>query len=106
MKKLKEEMNEMLDIFDAYQIPEDVQKYVITEGIYFCFSYGIDRSGIDRDFDCFKFARFLKFCKDNGVNLDANKIIKDSCNPKYQELVHLFDKLDKDLQSKKKKKTK
>ena len=95
MKSLREEINEALDVFDVYGIPEEKQRYIINEGVYFCFSYGIDRAGIDRSFDCFKFARFLTFCKNMGLDLDANKFLKECSDLKYQDLVHSFDKLDR-----------
>ena len=95
MKNLREELDETLDVFDAYGISEEKQRYIINEGVYFCFSHGTDRAGIDRSFDCFKFARFLTFCKNMGLDLDANKFLKECSDLKYQDLVHSFDKIDK-----------
>ena len=106
MSNLREELNEMLDVFESYGISEEKQRYIINEGVYFCFSYGTDRAGIDRDFDCFKYARFLKFCKENGYDIDGDKLVYASTyKDGMMELVHAFDKLDRMTKDKTKSKT-
>mgnify|MGYP003571597155 CR=1 FL=1 len=101
MENLKEEVNKMLDIFNAYQIPEEKQKTIITEGVYFSFSYGgIDRSNSNRKFNCFKFSRFLDFCRKAEIELDVNEMLNSPWNSKYEELVHFFDSIDKEAQNK------
>ena len=107
MGNLREEINEALDIFDAYGISEEKQLYIIGEGgVYFNFDYGTDRQGINRSFDTLKFARFLKFCKNAGIEIDADKLVYGSTyEDGMMELVHSFDKLDKMSKDKTKRKT-
>ena len=96
MENLKVEVNKMLEIFDFYKIPERKQREIITNGVFYCFSFGTDREGIDRAFDCFKVARLLQFCKCSGIAINANKLVGSIYD--YQEdkdLIHSFDKLDK-----------
>ena len=97
MKNLREELNTALDIFDAYGISDEKQRYIISNGgVYFNFAYGTDRQSINRKFDTLKFARFLKFCQTSGIIVDADKLIYGSSYGEgFMELVHAFDKLDK-----------
>ena len=95
MDDLKNEINEMLEIFNIYEIPVETQRYIITHGVYFDFAYGPDRSGINRNFDCFKFSRFLKFCINSNFKLNANEMIRKPWDSEYMDLIHLFDKMDK-----------
>ncbi len=107
MRKLREELNEALDIFDLYGISEEKQNYIIRNGgVYFNFAYGTDRSGINRMFDPLKFARFLKFCQTSGIIIDADALVYGSSYGEgLMELVHAFDKLDKMSKDKTKSKT-
>ena len=109
MDNLRKEMNEALDIFDAYEISEEKQRYIIGNGgVYFNFAHGTDRNGINRKFDTLKFARFLKFCQTSGIIVDADDLVYGSSYgyaDGLMELVHAFDKLDKMSKDKTKSKT-
>ena len=97
MKKLRDEINEMLDVFDEYGMSEEMQLYVIKEGVKFGY-YN------EYDFDCFKFARLLKFCKMTNIKIDLGKMVYSGFEPeKYLDLASSFDKVDK-MSNKKSKK--
>ena len=101
MGELRTEINETLDIFDSYQIPEERQRELITSGIHFTFTYGgPDPNHINRRFDCFKFARMLKFCQDAKYDLDVEAMLRSPWDDKYQKLVHFFDSMDREVQRK------
>ena len=104
---LREEINEVLDIFDEFGISEEKQLYIMQNGgVYFNFAYGTDRHGVNRKFDCLKFARFLKFCKCAGIEINASDLVYTSSYDEYMmDLVHSFDKIDQ-VQEKKRKKIK
>ena len=108
MNNLREQINEALDIFDLYGISEEKQLYIIGNGgVYFNFTHGTDRQGINRKFDPLKFARFLKFCQTSGIILDADALVYGSSYGEgLMELVYAFDKLDKISKDKTKNKIK
>lgn len=87
---LKEELIEALTIFDSYNIPEDRQRSIITNGVHFDFTWGDpDYKRRNRFYDVFEFANFLKICTNIGVELDANDLLKNYCNKdkEYEELL-------------------
>ncbi len=95
MNNLREELNESLNVFDAFGIPEEQQRLIVLDGVYFWYSPGTTQFDLDRHFNCFKFARFLKFCSETGVQINFEQFFKEKNNRKYMELVHSFDKFDK-----------
>ncbi len=107
MKKLRDEINEMLDIFDAYGIPEEKQRWIIVLGASFSFSPESGQYADEHTYDCFKVARFLKFCKDNGIIIDANELYNSFYSDAYtdgiKEIVYSFEKYDAMSQNKLKK---
>jgi hypothetical protein len=99
MNNLKEELIEMAEIFDYYNIPEDEQRNIITSGLYFEFNYHDTKR-----LDCFSAAELLKLCKNIDPEFDANQMIKDLRNrrdDKYESLVKFYS----DLKTKNKTKT-
>ena len=104
MDNLKNELIEMVDIFDYYNIPEEKQMYLITSGVSFEFNRN-ERVRLD----CFEFANLLKFCKNINSNFDANKMLRDLNNRRdtnYESLVKLFMEMNKKEKAKSLKKTK
>ena len=88
MNNLKEELIEMIEIFDYFNIPEDEQRNLITSGLYFVFDYHDTKK-----LDCFGAANFLKLCKNVDSEFDANQMIKDLRNRRdceYEPLVKLY----------------
>ena len=88
MKKLKKEIKEMLEIFDLFQIPEEMQRDIIINGLKF--SSFVDNIEINQNFDCFKFAKFLRYCKEIMLEFNANEFINNSNNIEYIELLRIF----------------
>lgn len=85
---LKEELIEALAIFDSYNIPEDRQRSIITNGVRFDFTWGDpDPRRRNRFYDVFEFANFLKICTNMELELDANDLLKNYCNDGYEELL-------------------
>ena len=92
MGELKNELNETVDIFDYYKIPEERQRYIITSGVYFEFNRNHNIL-----LNCFTFAKLLKFCQKIDPDFDANKLFYDLNNRQdndYESLVKLFLELD------------
>ena len=95
-KSFREEMVEMLDIFDYYGITEKKQRKVVTEGVDFNYTWGdIDYNHENKQYDCFKFARFLVFCKNNGYNLNANRFLDCPTADVYKPALGFFEAMDK-----------
>ncbi len=104
MDNLKNELIEMVDIFEYYNIPVDKQMYLITSGVYFEFNRN-DRVRLN----CFEFAYLLKFCKNINSNFDANKMLRDLNDRRdsnYESLVKLFMEMNKKEKAKSLNKTK
>ena len=94
MNSLKEELDEMLNLFDYFKIPEKKQRDIIMNGVDFNYTWGdIDYNHHNRKFDCLKFTRFLKYCKESGVPFDMDNYLAE----KFMYFVHEFDKQDKEL---------
>ena len=92
MGELKNELIEMVDIFDYYQISEERQRSIITSGVYFEFN----RNDSIR-LSCFRFAKLLKLCQSINTEFDANKMFYDLNNRRdndYETLVKLFVEMD------------
>ena len=91
MNNLKKELNEMLKIFNFFKISEEQQREIISHGVDFNYTFGdIDYDSRNRQFDCFKFSRFLIYCKKCGVPFDMNNFL----SVKFEFFVHEFDKID------------
>ena len=91
MNNLKKELNEMLKIFNFFKISEEQQRDIISNGVHFNYTWGdIDYDHRNRQFDCFKFSRFLIYCKKCGVPFDMNNF----SSVKFEFFVHEFDKMD------------
>jgi hypothetical protein len=93
MEDLEKELIEMVRIFDSCQIPEEMQREIITEGVYFLFDDNNHAS-----LDCFKFAELLTLCKSLDSDFDANKMLNDIHGyvpTEYEETVKFFIDLEK-----------
>lgn len=92
MENLKNELIEMVDIFDYYQISEEKQRSIITSGV--CFDF--NRNDSIR-LSCFRFVKFLKLCQNINPEFDANKMFYDLNNRRdndYEYLVKLFIEME------------
>lgn len=89
-KNLKEEILEMLEIFELYQIPEDKQKELISKGgLDFDFTYGDpDPHNRNKSFNVFEVADILKVCNILSIPLDANHMIDYPFDTEYEELIN------------------
>jgi hypothetical protein len=73
---LKEEIAEIFDLFDYYNIPEDSQRGIFSRGVNFDFTYGDpDYNHINENLDVFGVGMLLKYCKENNINIDISEII-------------------------------
>ena len=92
MNNLKKELNEMLKLFDYFKISEEQQRDIICNGVDFNYTWGdIDYNHHNRKFDCFKFSRFLKYCKESGIPFDMDNYLAE----KFMFFVLVFDERDK-----------
>ena len=92
MSELENELNNMIEIFDYYNIPEERQKFIITSGVYFEFNRNESVK-----LDCFMFSRLLMFCKRIDPNFNVNKMLDDLNNRRdsdYEFLVKCFIDMD------------
>lgn len=98
---LKDELMKALEIFDSYNIPEERQRQIVTDGVHFDFTYGdSDPNHRNKYFNVFDFANFLNICTLMGFEIDANAILEDSCNTEYEDLLkaaETFQKFSKKL---------
>ena len=79
MYNLKNELIEMVEIFDYFQISESRQINIIKYGVNFEFYPG----DIIR-LNCFSFVNFLKLCKSIDNEFSATQLLDDMNNRRYK----------------------
>lgn len=93
MEKLKNELIEMVNVFDSCKISEENQREIIIDGVNFLFD---DEN--HAKLDCFKFSKLLRFCKSFYPDFDVNKMLDDIrrgyADEEYETLVKFFLQLE------------
>ena len=85
---LREEILEILDLFDMYKIPEDDQRRLFENGLYFDFTYGDpDPRNRNQRLNVFGMGMLLKTCKENGIKLNVKQLLQEPYNFKNEELI-------------------
>lgn len=81
---LRDELLEMIELFDLYNITEENQRRIIENGIYFDFTRGsIDLAKRNKRLTPLEFAKLLKMCATMHIPLDANDIIERPIQYEY-----------------------
>lgn len=92
---LRDEVIEMLDIFDEYQIPEDNQRKIISNGVDFDFTYGDpDPHKRNKYLNAFQFAELLKTCKRMNIPLDVNHMLEKPYSLEYENLLNFINSIE------------
>lgn len=75
---LREQVAEILDIFDKFGIPEDEQRRLFEHGLYFDFTYGDpDPNHINQHLTVFGVAILLKTCLDNNIRVNIHQLLNE-----------------------------
>ena len=85
---LKDEILEILELFDKYKISEKDQRRLFENGIYFDFTYGDpDPSNKNQHLNIFGIGMLLKTLEENHIRININKLINEPYNFPYEALV-------------------
>ena len=90
MYNLKNELNEMIDLFQTFNISEEKQRDIIINGVYFGFDGGW---GEHEKLNCFQFANFIKMLKMTIPNFTTEQLFIDLQNNNdnlYKEAIKFF----------------
>ena len=75
---LREEIQEALDLFDEFKIPEEDQRRLFEEGLHFDFTYGDpDYGNINQHLNVFGVAMLLKTCRENKIRINIKQLLKE-----------------------------
>jgi hypothetical protein len=75
---LREEIQEALDLFDEFKIPEEDQRRLFEEGLHFDFTYGDpDYSHRNQQLNVFGVAILLKTCRENHIRINTKKLLRE-----------------------------
>ncbi len=90
---LIDEVFEALEIFEYYNIPEQEQRDLFNQTIYFDFTYGDPDPGKqNRYVGVLQFAKLLQICKEINLVIDVNDVLKRPWAFEHSELVHYVTK--------------
>ena len=85
---LKDEILEILDLFDKYQISEDNQRKLFEKGLYFDFTYGDpDPTNKNQHLNIFGIGILLKTCLENNIRININKLLNEPYMFKDEDLI-------------------
>lgn len=85
---LKDEILEILELFDKYKISEENGRRIFEKGIYFDFTYGDpDPRNRNQYLNVFGVGMLLKTCYENHIKININKLINEPYNFPYEDLV-------------------
>ncbi len=74
---LKDEILEVLELFEKYQIPEEQQRELFAHGLHFDFTYGDpDYNGRNQHLTVFGVGILLKTCLETKRRLNVKKLLK------------------------------
>ena len=87
---VKEEILEILELFDQYKITEENQRIIIEEGLHLNFTFGApDPSHRNKTLNVFGVGLLLRICEEYHIRININTIIKDPWKlPEYEELIN------------------
>ena len=71
---LKDEILEVLDLFEKFQISDEKQREIFKNGLYFDYAYG-DPSPKNQHLNFFGVGILLKTCLENNIEIDVNQLI-------------------------------
>ena len=93
---LREEILEILDLFNKFKIPEKDQKRIFREGIYFDFTYGeIDLENKNQLLSAYGVGILLKTCLENKIHINIKQLLKEPWKFPYEDLVKRIAELEK-----------
>lgn len=73
---LKEEILEILEIFDKYKIPEESQRKLFEHGLHFDFTYGDpDPTNKNQTLTVFGVGILLKTCLENNIRINVKQLL-------------------------------
>lgn len=85
---VKDEILEILALFDKYKISDERQRELFESGIYFDFTYGDpDPMHRNQHLNIFGIGMLLKTCRECHIRININKLIDEPYNFPYEELV-------------------
>ena len=90
MDNLKNELNEMIDLFQTFNISEEKQRDIIINGVSFYFDGGW---GEEETLNCFQFAQFIKMCKKLNPDFTTEQLfidLKNNDDNLYREAIAFF----------------
>ncbi len=85
---LKEELLEILELFNKYKISEEDQRKLFENGLYFDFTYGDpDPSNKNQRLNIFGIGMLLKTCYENNITINIKQLINEPYYFPYEDLV-------------------
>ncbi len=85
---LRDELLEILEIFDAYNISEEDQRSLFEHGLHFDFTYGDpDYGNINQHLNVFGVAMLLKTCRENKIRINVKKLLREPWMFEDEELI-------------------
>ena len=75
---LKDEILEILDLLNKYNVPEESQRKLFEKGLYFDFTYGDpDPTNKNQHLNIFGIGILLKTCMENNIRININKLLDE-----------------------------
>ena len=85
---LKEEILEILDLLNRYNIPEEKQRELFKNGLSFNFTYGDpDPTNKNQHLSIFGVGILLKTCLENNMQIDVKELINEPWAFQDQNLI-------------------
>lgn len=85
---LKNEILEVLDLFEKYQISDERQRKIFNDGLYFDYTYGDpDFNHRNQHLNIFGVGMLLKLCLENNIDIDINELIETPYKFENEELI-------------------
>ena len=85
---LRDEIREVLELFDEYKISEDDQRKLFEEGLFFNFTYGDpDYQNRNQRLNVFGVAILLKTCRENNIRLNVKRLLKEPYMFQSEDLI-------------------
>jgi hypothetical protein len=85
---LKDEIIEILDLLNKYNIPEESQRELFEKGLHFDFTYGDpDPSNKNQQLNIFGVGILLKTCLENNIRINVKKLLDEPWMFKDENLI-------------------
>lgn len=86
----KDDVMEVLNIFQEFRISGATQRKIFNEGLYFNYTWGDpDPNHINKHLDFFQVATLLRYLKHNNMKFNLNGLLKHPYNFEYPEIVKM-----------------